>query len=122
MSHDETDTAPEPYRPQVGDVVAPWPGEDAGERLTVTATDSTHFIGRDVRGVRCVRALDRDWVKVESRTPINACWLNWYKFGKGGAYRTRREADDNANTGRLFVVHVGMRDGECFAEIEPLQE
>lgn len=108
------------YRPQVGDVVRRpnWPDDWAEE---VTAVDDTHFISADDEdpSERCLRKLSGEWIKVEPKPEIEDRWINWGARGPIAAHRSRATADRYADALRLFVLHVGMRDDEYFAEIEP---
>jgi hypothetical protein len=106
------------YRPQVGDLMKrPHWTDDAAE--TVTAVGAERFLGvNQLRGCEESWLLGDEWVKVEPKPEIEDLWLNWYEDGPS-IHRSRASADDGSATGRLFVVHVGMRDGDYFAEIEP---
>jgi hypothetical protein len=106
------------YRPQVGDLVKrPHWTDDAAE--TVTAVGAERFLGvNQLRGYEESWLMDDEWIKREPKPEIEDRWLNWYATGPIER-RSRKEADHYAGDLRLFVVHVGMRDGDYFAEIEP---
>ena len=115
-----------PYRPQPGDTIT---HADPDERLSyepfrVIAPNPdypTRMIVVDADGDATGISLEESWVKVGPLPDIPERWINLYVSSDGlGAWTDSSSAGPNdlSRTQAVAVVHVGLRGGEPFAEIE----
>ena len=110
------------YVPKVGDRVraATW---SARSYMDVVAVGQMAVFGIDEVGDEWCPDLDREWIKVETPTPLPERWANVYPDGIWQDHKTALSANTNATyRNRMAVLHIWTdADGVDHAEIERVE-
>ena len=93
------------YVPEVGDRVrlASWAETDW---MVVLHVGGKSIFGIDNDGDEWCPNLDREWIKVETPTPLPERWINAYPDGFATTYLTRAIADEYAGESRIALVRI----------------